>query len=335
MRIARLWLPAVSVVACLVASALGASPLELVNGEPATIEGSTRFTFWIKEPLPTLRAFMYKKLPAGTEQRLLAGAVVEVPPGIELVRTRLGVTSETASEQQGSKKYSYQQYVIGGEWKLTAAQDRAPGPATIRIRFPAVLEARDSLGADSPREPPVITLAFVTFASAQERAGTSAASHLQDSLLVVGLVLLALGGAMAALVRLFTGGDSRLFFVAAALLWGTWYLTQELTPELGLALHYAWTTGPLPGLGATLAFNALVLGAVWLLAGLGRWTPAREKGLWGGSAVIVAFLAAHWIRAARPVPQAHVLHVAAALFPALIVSVAAARLRVTRPPDGS
>jgi hypothetical protein len=132
-------------------------------------------------------------LPAGTQRSILRDPVVEAPPGIELVMNRLDIRVDKGTEHDQGKKYTYEQYVISGEWTAVAAADRAPGDAVIRVRFPEALRARDTLEASAPREAPTISLPVTTFASAAARAGT-AWSHLGTAVMgpSVVAVLLAL-----------------------------------------------------------------------------------------------------------------------------------------------
>ena len=305
-----------------------AGPQELVNGQPATIHGSTAFTFWLKEPLG-LRSWRYRTLAAGTERSVLENPVVEVPPGIRLVTNRLDVRLEEATEHDGRNKYTYKQYVISGEWTATAAEDRAPGECTIRVSFPEVLKARDALEASAPQDAPTVSLFVTTFASAAARAGT-AWDHLGSAALCLGIVAVLLALAMASFFSALGGGDFRLLFVGLLLLWLCFHLGVEGVDELGVALEYCWTIGATAGLTTTLLLNLVVYGVVWLLARLGRWTPRREKELWGSILFLVGIMATPWILPdkSRPVAAAarHLPYVAAALLPALVAScIAAAR----------
>jgi hypothetical protein len=329
-----MWMPlrfsATALLLALVPRPSPATPLELVNGEPAAIEGSTSFTFWMKEEVPGLRQWRYRRVPAGTENRMLEGAVVDLPPGIEIVQKRLGVRAEETSHRDANRTFKFEQYVVSGEWTVTAARDRPAGAAAIQVRFPAALEVRNALGASSPEQSPVITLPVVTFENALARAGASAGIHIRDALLLMALMTIALAGSMTALLHLFRGTSPRLFFVVVALLLGAWWLAGEMAAELGLGLQYAWTMGTLLGLASIVLLNALVYGVVWLLAGLGRWTAAREMALWGGIVVLVGFSAAQVMRASRPMPPLQILYATVALLPALFVSSVVARLRVAR-----
>lgn len=74
--------------------------------------------------------------------------------------------------------------------------------------------------------------------------------------------------------------------------------------------------------------NVLVYLVVWLLARLGRWTPRREKELWGSILFLVFITVSPWILRdeSRPVAAAaaRLPYVAAALLPALVASCCAA-----------
>jgi hypothetical protein len=119
-----------------------AAPVLIVNGQPADVTGQVSFVFM--DPWDPLNKTLL--LGEGSETTLLHNPQVVAPPGFVVVLKELTIEQGKVKSLRTNKvSWSGDGYIIRGVWTVTAPADCPEGATEIRIRFPAIKEARHKL----------------------------------------------------------------------------------------------------------------------------------------------------------------------------------------------
>ena len=133
-------------------------PIELVRGKPRLIEAKTApFTFWEGNGGPIFADAKYAVLDANQEREVLQDVKTNAPNGftietkdLRLIRRRNTSTIRHGTFIKTETSFTYDEYVIKGQWIVTAPPECPAGQYEIRVVFEELPRVRDRLKVAQP-----------------------------------------------------------------------------------------------------------------------------------------------------------------------------------------